>query len=315
MIPGFPDLRGSMKKYLIVIGGPTASGKTSVAIDLARHFKTEIISADSRQLFREMSIGTAVPDAQELAVVKHHLIQSRSVLEDYSVGEYVREVLPLLERLYVEHEVLVLVGGSGLYIQALCEGLDEFPDVTDAIKQELQQEFEHKGLAWLQEELQQIDPEYFMEVDRQNPVRLLRALSVYRASGKPYSCFRTGYQAVERSFTPIYFRLELDREILYNRINQRVDKMLEQGLLDEVRELLPHRSRTALQTVGYQELFDFLEGKHDFEQAVALIKQNSRRYAKRQETWFRRKATYQPFVPNDLAGMILYIRHRMDIPA
>ncbi|MBR9923102.1 MAG: tRNA (adenosine(37)-N6)-dimethylallyltransferase MiaA [Bacteroidetes bacterium] len=294
-------------KYLIVIGGPTASGKTAAAIKLAQHFETEIVSADSRQVFREMTIGTAVPDPEELRAAPHHLIQTRSVQEDYSVGAYVREALPILDQIFEKNDYAVLAGGSGLYIKGVCEGLDDFPKVPESLRTELRQKFEIEGLEWLQKAVQETDPKYFAQVDQQNPVRLLRALEVSKASGKAYSTFRQGQKA-DRPFTPVYMRLEIERTRLYERINRRVDLMLEKGLLEEVRQLFPLRHLTALQTVGYQEFFEFLEGKINLETAIELVKRNSRRYAKRQRTWFRRKADYKPFAPSDIDSMIRYIK-------
>ncbi len=275
------------KKYLIVIGGPTASGKTSLGIRLARHFNTEILSADSRQFYREMNIGTAKPTPEELAQARHHFIGNLSVHDAYSVGDYEREALILLEKLYQKNNVVVMVGGSGFFIRAVCEGLDDFPDVPAHIREELSQLFENEGIIPLQNELKKLDPEYYAQVDTQNPKRLLRALEVCRATGQPFSNFHNK-EKTPRPFVPIYIGVDWKRETLYERINKRVDLMLEAGLEQEARDLYPLRHLTSLQTVGYQEWFDFFEGKIDRAEAIRLIKRNSRRYAKRQMTWFRK---------------------------
>ena len=294
-------------KQLIVIGGPTASGKTSTAIQLAQHFKTEILSCDSRQFFREMNIGTAKPNTEELAAVKHHFINSRSIQEDYSVGDYERDAIELLEKLFQQHDRLILVGGSGLYIQAVCEGLDQFPDVPNEIRDAVEQDFLENGLSYLQNELQEIDPTYYAQVDHQNPHRLMRAISVYRASGQAFSSFRKQAKT-QRNFTPIYILLEWEREQLYERINQRVDLMLEEGLEEEVRSLVPYQHLTSLQTVGYQEFFNYFNGEIDRSEAIRLIKRNTRRYAKRQMTWFRRSNEWKAFRTHQLEEMMEYIQ-------
>ncbi len=282
------------QKHLIVIGGATATGKTAVGIQVAKHFNTEILSADSRQFYSEMSIGTAKPSTEELAQVPHHFINSLSIHKEYSVGDFETDALNLLKKRFENHDVLVLVGGSGLFIRALCEGLDEFPEVAHSILQSLEKELVAGGTAALQAELKRLDPDYFKEVDINNPHRLIRALSVCRASGKPFSSFRT-QQKKKRFFTPIYIRLEVERAMLYERINRRVDEMMKQGLLEEAQQLYPHKHLNALQTVGYQELFSYFEGKCTLEEAVEKIKQNSRRYAKRQSTWFRKDPYWQAF--------------------
>ncbi len=297
------------KRYLIVIGGPTAAGKTSTAIRIAKHFGIEIISADSRQFYQEMSIGTAKPNAEELAQASHHFINNLSIQDSYSVGAYEKEVLEKLEQLFEENKAAILVGGSGLYIRAVCEGLDEFPTVPEAIKKELVEQFEQEGIAPLQASLQELDPAYFAEVDTANPHRLIRALSVIKASGEPFSKFRN-QAPKKRPFEIIKIVLEMDREALYDRINKRVDQMLEAGLLEEAKALHPHRHLNALQTVGYEELFNYFEGKTSLEEAIELIKRNSRRYAKRQMTWFRKKQDWQRFSPSDIEGVLKYLQNR-----
>lgn len=299
-------------KYLIIIGGPTASGKTKVAIDMAKHFNTVILSADSRQFYREMNIGTAKPNAEELEVVTHHFINSMSIQDEYSVGDFEKEAIRLLDDIFSEKNVAVMAGGSGLFIKAVCEGLDEFPDVPAAINQQLAAEFAEGGLTFLQNELKEKDPNYYQEVDLSNHHRLLRALSVCRASGQPFSSFRSKNKA-QRSFIPIYILLAWERERLYQRINLRVDKMMEMGQLAEARSLIPYKDLNALQTVGYQELFDHFAGKITLEEAVNLIKQNSRRYAKRQMTWFRRDGHWHSFHPSETAAIIELIEKKMGV--
>ncbi len=296
-----------MPNHLIVIAGPTAVGKTSVAIEVAQALDTHILSCDSRQFYQEMNIGTAKPTKEELATAPHHFINSLSVTETYSVGDYERDALAKLEELFQTHDKVILTGGSGLFIKAVCEGLDQFPEVPVSVREEVEQLYEEKGIRILQQELQQVDPTYYAQVDLSNPHRLIRALSVYWASGQPFSSFR-GQEKQERSFEPIYILLEREREELYDRINQRVDRMLEAGLEEEVRSLLPYRNYTALQTVAYQEFFDYFDEKTDHEECVRLIKRNTRRYAKRQLTWFRKQAHWQRFHPNKEAEVIALLR-------
>ncbi len=274
-------------KILIVVVGPTAIGKTSLAILLAKHFHTEIISADSRQFYREMGIGTAVPSEEELRSAPHHLIQHKSIFEPYSVGDFQREALNLLERLFDSHDILILVGGSGLYVDALVHGLDEFPKVDPGIREALGHRLRQEGLESLQRELLQRDPEYYHKVDLGNPHRLIRALEISIGTQRPYSSF-LGQSKPERPFKALYIGLEAPRENLYQRIDARVDGMMESGLLGEAGKLYPHRQLNALQTVGYKELFEYLDGNCSLETAVSEIKKNSRRYAKRQLTWLRK---------------------------
>lgn len=297
-------------KYLIVIGGPTASGKTKVAINIAEHFNTAVLSADSRQFYREMNIGTAKPSDDELKTVTHHFINSLSIHDEYSVGDFEKDAIRLLEEIFSDKDVAVMAGGSGLFIKAVCEGLDEFPEVPAEINQQLEKEFAEHGLAFLQNELKEKDPDYYQQVDLSNHQRLLRALSVCRASGQPFSSFRSNNK-VHRQFIPIYILLEWEREQLYERINLRVDQMMEMGQLTEAKSLFPYRHLNALQTVGYQELFDHFEGKMTLEEAVIMIKQNSRRYAKRQMTWFRRDKHWRSFSPSETTEMIDYIEEKM----
>lgn len=269
--------------------GPTASGKTALSIELAKHFDAEIISCDARQFYREMEVGTAKPDAEELAAVAHHFINSHSIHENYSAGDYERDALAFLDSYFQEKRVAVMVGGSGLYVRMVCEGVDEFPEVPAGTRSALQALFEVEGIEALQAELKSKDPSYYEQVDQQNPVRLIRALEVCRASGQPYSNF-LNQPKKKRNFKAIKIALDWDRQKLYDRINKRVDLMLEAGLEEEARKLYPHRHLNALQTVGYQEWNAYFEGEISKEKAVELIKRNTRRYAKRQLTWCRREA-------------------------
>ena len=276
-----------MDKTLIAVVGPTAIGKTSWAIRLAKHYNTEIVSADSRQFYKEMKIGTAVPSNFELAEVPHHFIQHRSIAEPWSVGDYERAAIGLLKKLFKKKNVVVAVGGSGLYLQALARGLDEFPDVDRSIRENLINKFEEMGLPYLQNQLKEADPDYYELVDLDNPRRLIRALEVFLASGKPYSSYLAKPKA-NRSFNTIYLGLSAERPVVYQRIEQRVDLMMEAGLLIEAEDLIGYRNLTALQTVGYQELFKYFDGQWDLETAVKEIKKNTRRFAKRQLTWLRK---------------------------
>ncbi|MCC6722875.1 MAG: tRNA (adenosine(37)-N6)-dimethylallyltransferase MiaA [Saprospiraceae bacterium] len=298
------------QKHLIVIGGATASGKTAAAIAVARHFGAEILSADSRQFYREMSIGTAKPTAEELAQAPHHFIDSLSITDEYTVGDFETQALALLSQLFEKQDLAVLVGGSGLFIRALCEGLDEFPDVPKAIVEAVEEKLEQEGIAALQAELQVLDPVYHAQVDLQNPHRLIRALSVCQASGRAFSSFRS-QEKKPRFFQPIYVLMEMERPVLYDRINRRVDAMMQLGLLEEARALYPQRHLNALQTVGYQELFDFFDGKCSLEEAVEQIKMNSRRYAKRQSTWFRKDAHWEAFQPGEMGRLLAFLEDKI----
>jgi tRNA dimethylallyltransferase len=298
-------------KYLIVIAGPTAVGKTDVSICLAKELNTEIISADSRQFYREMRIGTAKPTAVEMQGVVHHFIDSHSIREEYNAGAFERDALRCLEGIFERKDTAVVVGGSGLYLKILTDGMDTIPDVRPGIREELMVQLEQKGLPDLLEQLQSLDPEYYAAVDRQNPQRVIRALEVCLSTGKSYSSFRKNTSVI-RPFHMIKVVLERDREDLYDRINRRMDLMLEQGLLEEARALLPYRHHNALQTVGYSEVFDYLDGKYDEAEMIRLLKQNSRRYAKRQLTWFRRETGYRWFRADDYEGMLHYIKEQLE---
>ena len=275
------------KKTLLTIIGPTAIGKTSLAINLALYFGTEIISCDSRQFFKEMSIGTAVPSAEELAQAKHHFIQHKSIFEPYSVGDFERNAITLLTELFQRNDVVIMVGGSGLYADAVLYGLDDFPEVSTEIRNELNTHYQVQGIAYLQTKLKDLDPIQYERMDIQNPQRMLRALEVCIASGKPYSSF-LNKKKILRDFANVTIGLTAEREVVYERINRRVELMLEDGLLIEAQRLFPYKELNALQTVGYRELFDFLEGKTSLDFAVEEIKKNTRRFAKRQYTWFHK---------------------------
>jgi len=275
------------RKTLLTIVGPTAIGKTRMAIALATHFGTEILSCDSRQFFKELRIGTAVPSAEELAQVPHHFIQHKSIFESYSVGDFERDVIALLDKLFKKHDVVVMVGGSGLYAKAIIDGLDDFPEVDEVIRQELNEAYAQKGIGYLQELLKTLDEVQYNQMDVQNPQRLIRALEVCRASGKPYSSFLQRKEK-QRDFTSVQIGLTADRTEVYERINKRVDMMLEEGLLIEAQDMMPYKHLNALQTVGYKELFPFFEGECSFEVAIEAIKMNTRRFAKRQFTWFQK---------------------------
>lgn len=295
------------KKHLIVLVGPTAIGKTSLGIELAQHFNTEIISADSRQFYKEMKIGTAVPTLEELESAPHHFIQHLSIEDDYSVGDFERDAISLLNRLFTDHDIIVMVGGSGLYVDAVTKGLDSFPEVDPSIRERLNDQLENEGIEKLQKKLEELDPVYFSEVDVHNPHRLIRALEICIGTGKPYSIFRKkGFQ--NRFFEPLYIGLSSNREIVYERINKRVDLMMQEGLLEEVQKLAPKKDLNALNTVGYKELFKYLNGEWSLEEAVEEIKKNTRRFAKRQLTWFRKNKEIQWFdYENPAPAVIEYL--------
>ena len=274
-------------KILLVILGPTASGKTDLAIKAAKWLDTEIISADSRQFYRELNIGTAKPTPDQIASVKHHLIGQISIHDRYNISDFENDVLSLLEELFQKHDVVVMCGGSGLYIDAVCNGIDDQPEHDPAIRQQLDQEYRTFGIVYLQNELHRLDPDYYKQVDISNPHRLMRALEVCYMTGKPYSSFRTGLKK-SRPFKIVKFGIDVPREELIKRINARTDSMISAGLIEEARENLANRHLNSLNTVGYKEIFDFLDGKCTLEEAVEKIKVNTRRYAKRQMTWFRK---------------------------
>jgi tRNA dimethylallyltransferase len=279
--------------YLITIVGPTAIGKTALAIKLANFYNCEIISCDSRQFFKEMNIGTAVPSEIELSQAKHHFIQNKSIFENYTVGDFEIEALKKLDQLFTQNNVQVLVGGSGLYVDAILKGFDEFPDIDLEVREKLILDYQNNGISYLQNKLQELDPNYYLYLHEnnpqtlENPQRMMRFLEVTIGSGQAYSSF-LGKRSNNRNFVPIIIGLTAEREQMYDRINKRVDLMLKNGLLDEVKTLYPNKNLNALQTVGYREIFDFLDGITTLDFAIEEIKKNTRRFAKRQITWFKR---------------------------
>lgn len=275
------------KKTVIVIAGPTAVGKTAVAIEVAKRFQTEIISADSRQCYKELNIGVARPSEEELHEVKHYFIASLSIHQKITAADFEKYALQKSEEIFERKDIVVMVGGTGLYIKAFCEGLDEIPQVPEVIRNEIVYEYEQKGLNWLQQEVEKLDSKFYSVGEVQNPQRLMRALEVYKATGKSVLDFRKGKKA-KRDFDVIKIALYLPKEELHRNINNRVDKMMEHGLLEEVRLLIPYQHLNALQTVGYKELFEYFNSEIDLKDAVELIKKNTRQYAKRQMTWFRK---------------------------
>jgi tRNA dimethylallyltransferase len=293
-------------KSLIVIVGPTAIGKTAMSIAIAKAFNCPIISADSRQFFKEMSIGTAKPTADEMQGIPHYFINSHSITEDYNVGKYETEAIELLEKLFQTTDKVILVGGSGLYIDAICKGFDKLPEANTEIRSKIKLLFETKGIEGLQELLKKSDHVYHDGADLQNPQRLSRALEVCLTTGKPYSTFRKG-KSKKRNFNIVKIGLNTSRKELYERINKRVDEMINKGLLEEVKQLQPYKHLNALQTLGYKELFDHLDNDSDWNTTIELIKQNTRRYAKRQLTWFRRDEEIKWFEPNEVEKTLNYL--------
>lgn len=296
-----------MDKYLILIAGPTGVGKTQLSLSIAEQYKTDIISCDSRQFYKEMCIGTAVPNAYELSKIKHHFIQNLSIEDNYSIGQFERDALAKIEALHKKNNLVVMVGGSGMYIDAVCKGLDDFPTVPESIRKELKLRHKNEGLDALKEELLKLDPDYHELVDLSNPYRIIRAIEVCIVSGKPFSSFRK-QQIKKRNFKTVKIILNREREELYSRINKRVDEMMTEGLLGEVKKLYDHKDCNALQTVGYKELFAYLDGEWDLETAIEEIKKNTRRYAKRQMTWFRRDPSNHFFKPENESEIMAYLK-------
>lgn len=286
-------------KKVIFIIGPTAIGKTKLSIDLAKIFSCEIISCDSRQFYKELKIGSAPPDKLELTKIKHHFIQNLSVEEDYSAGQFEIDAMERIKKIHKKNNLVLMVGGSGLYIDAICKGLDKIPKISKKFRKEINEEYKNKGLIWLQEKVKKIDPEFYVNNDCNNPQRLLRTLELFTQTGKNLSSFQTK-KTKKRPFKIIKIGLNTKREILYNRINKRVDNMIDKGLLKEVNSLINFQHKNALQTVGYKEIFKFLDKKCSFEEAIDAIKQNTRRFAKRQLTWFRKDKEIKWFEPNEL---------------
>ena len=296
-----------MDKYLVVIAGPTASGKTATAIQVAKTLGTEIISADSRQFYKELPTGTAAPTKEEQAEVQHHMIHNLNVEDKYDVADYENDVLALLKKLFINHECVVLTGGSGLFIDAVCKGLDSIPDISEETRNKVNKLYEEGGLFALQNEVQHLDPEYYNIVDKYNPRRLQRAVEVCYQTGLPYSSFRNNTAKV-RDFKIIKVALLWDRNELISRINLRVEKMVSEGLIEEAKAMYPKRHLNSLNTVGYKELFEHFDGKTTLNEAIENIKINTRQYAKRQMTWLRKNNDYQWFTINEIPEMINYIK-------
>ena len=293
-------------KRLLVVVGPTGSGKTDLSIRLALHYGAPILSTDSRQVYRGMPIGTAQPSVDQLQAVEHHFIASHDLTDNLNCGEYEVQALARLEELFADHDWVVAVGGSGLYVRALCEGMDDLPQADEPLRRELERRLAEEGLGALAEELRELDPEYCRTADLNNPARVMRALEVCLQTHMPYSRQRTGERR-PRPFEIVKIGIDLPRNVLYDRINRRVDRMLADGLEAEARALYPYRELNALKTVGYREFFDYFDGRIGYDEAVELIKRNSRRYAKRQLTWFRRDSEIRWFAPDDDAAIIAYV--------
>lgn len=293
-------------KTLIVIVGPTGSGKTDLSIRVAEHYTCPIISTDSRQFYRGIPIGTAQPDNEQLERVEHHFIASHELTDDFNCGAYEVAALKRLEELFYKHDTVVAVGGSGLYVKALCEGMDDLPEVEPALRQQLSDRLKREGLEALAEQLRELDPTFYEVVDRKNPARVLRALEVCIATSKPYSALRTGIKR-ERPFNIVKIGVTMERAVLYERIDRRVDIMVEAGLEQEARAVYPLRHLNSLQTVGYREMFDYFDGSISRDEAIELIKRNSRRYAKRQLTWFGRDGEIEWFLPSETEKIVEYI--------
>jgi tRNA dimethylallyltransferase len=296
--------------YLILVVGPTAVGKTDLCLKLAKKFQTEILSCDSRQFYREMNRGTAKPSADELAEVPHHFINNLSITDAYDVRKYEEEALDLLGKLFQKHRVVILTGGTGLFADVVVNGMDAIPEVAPEIREEIIHEYQSKGLTWLQVAVQEVDPEFYAQVDRANPQRLMRALEIWRGTGLKFSSFRTKNK-VKRPFEVIKIGLDRPREELYRRIDSRMEQMLAKGLFAEAEGLFEKRGLNALQTLGYTEIFDFLEGKYDKEELIRLLKRNSRRYAKRQLTWFRRDPLIHWFHPSEEQEILAFIEDQI----
>ncbi len=294
------------QKYLVVIAGATGVGKTALALELAKHYDSVIISADSRQFYAEMNIGTAKPSKAQLKEIQHFFVGNKSITELYGAGHFEKDAIRTLEELFKKHNLIFLVGGSGLYIDAVLNGVDDFNEAPAEIRNQINSEYKEKGLSWLQEEVKKIDLTFYENADIQNPQRLIRALEVFQHSGLPYSSF-LNKKKTERGFIPIKILVNTSREKLYKQINDRVDQMMQAGLLEEVRSLAGKKHLNALKTVGYKELFDYLDGKLTLESAVDKIKQHTRNYAKRQLTWFKNKDVFVEFEVGDITGITTYI--------
>lgn len=295
-----------MRKHLLIICGPTAVGKTALAVQLAKYYNTEVVSADSRQLYKEMSIGTAKPTFQEMEGVPHHFIDCISIQQNYNAGDYEREVVKKLDELFTKHDIVIMCGGTGLYIDAVCKGFDEGIESNAEIKQQIIEQYNLHGLSWLQNQVKEKDPEFYNQADVNNPQRMMRALEVCLITGKPYSSLRKNSVA-DRNFNAIKIFINEDREVLYQKINKRVDLMMQQGLLKEAESLRPYKNLNALNTVGYKELFDYFDNKISLDKAIDLIKQHTRNYAKRQVTWFKNDEDCTSFAPNEIEKIKAFV--------
>jgi len=293
-------------KHLVIIAGPTAVGKTSLAISLAGKLNTEIINADSRQVYREMRIGTAVPSEEQLSAIKHHCVMHKSIHEPYNASMYEMEVLEILEALFERKNIVIITGGSGMYLDAVCRGIDDIPQVDQEVRKMLVEQFEEGGLEGIRQKLKSVDPEYYERVDLNNAKRILKALEISEMTHRPYSSFLTG-RAKKRNFRCIKAGLDMQRGDLHNRINERVDAMMDAGLLEEARQLFGFKHLNALNTVGYKELFEFMESKHSLQETINRIKAHTRQYARRQLTWFRKDPDLRWFHPSDIHGLSEYI--------
>ncbi len=294
------------RKTLIVIVGPTGIGKTTASIAIANYFKTEIISADSRQIFKELNIGTATPTAHELTSAVHHNIGSHSIHQYYSAWEFEQDALALSEKLFLKHDQVIMTGGSMLYIDAMCKGIDDLPTIDEELRENLHKQYMSEGIESIRRQLKQLDPEFYNQVDLMNHKRVIHAVEICLMTGQPYSTLRTN-TIKQRPFNILKIGLEMEREEIYERINKRVDNMIEEGLVEEARGLYPHKELNSLNTVGYKELFDYFDGEHNLEKAIELIKRNTRRYAKKQLTWFKRDKEISWFHPQDTNKMLSFI--------
>lgn len=301
----------SKEKYLIILAGPTAVGKTALSIRLAQALKTVIISADSRQFFKELNIGTAKPDQSDLETVPHYFINSHSISETYSAGDFERDVLKLLEELFTKYDQVILTGGSGFYIKAISEGLDALPGPLTGLRESLTKRLTDEGLIKLQEEVTEVDPDFAGSKEIANPQRVVRALEVFYTTGIPISKYQQK-KMLNRPFKQILIALDRERSELYQRIDTRMDSMLDQGLVEEAQQLIQFREHHALQTVGYKEVFGFFDGMYEKKEMVRLLKQNSRRYAKRQLTWFKHQGDFKWFHPDDFTSVLAYIETKIE---
>ncbi len=303
-------MKRSLPKTVIIIAGPTAVGKTAVAIEVAKHFQTEIISADSRQCFKELNIGVARPSQDELQQVKHHFIATHSITEEVTAASFEQYALEKVSELFQQHDTVVMTGGTGLYLKAFCEGLDLIPGISPELRNEIATKYKEEGIAWLQDQLKEKDPQFYTEGEIKNPQRMMRALEVVETTGRSILSFRQSTKAA-RDFTILKIGLELPKNELVERINARVDNMMKAGLADEVKNLLSFKQLNALQTVGYAELFDFLENKKSLTVAIEEIKIHTRQYAKRQMTWFKKDKEIEWFSPTNIDKIILWIEEKI----